>query len=42
MTVKLCLDACGAAGYTVAGVEWSQEFCCCNALPYECAMGYVT
>ncbi|KAG8871579.1 hypothetical protein FRC20_010402 [Serendipita sp. 405] len=34
MTVERCLDACYSAGYTVAGVEWSQEcFCGYNTPP---------
>ncbi|KAG8803723.1 hypothetical protein FRC17_006129, partial [Serendipita sp. 399] len=33
MTVELCLDACFAAGYTIAGVEWSQECFCGYNLP---------
>lgn len=33
MTVELCLDACHSAGYSVAGVEWSQECYCGQALP---------
>ncbi|KIM19906.1 hypothetical protein M408DRAFT_334226 [Serendipita vermifera MAFF 305830] len=33
MTVGNCVDACSAAGYTVAGVEWSFECYCGNALP---------
>ncbi|KIM24144.1 hypothetical protein M408DRAFT_331913 [Serendipita vermifera MAFF 305830] len=33
MTVGNCVDACSAAGYTVAGVEWSSASDCGNALP---------
>ncbi|KAG8852570.1 hypothetical protein FRB91_006355 [Serendipita sp. 411] len=33
MTVERCLDACFAAGYTVAGLEWSQECFCGYSLP---------
>jgi len=27
MTVEACIAACAAAGYQIAGVEWSQECC---------------
>ncbi|KDR70175.1 hypothetical protein GALMADRAFT_144853 [Galerina marginata CBS 339.88] len=46
MTVEKCIDACGAATYTSAGVEWGQE-CWCGNVTYapgesvpssECAM----
>ena len=31
MTVEGCIDACGAAGYALSGVEYGQE--CCKFLP---------
>ncbi|KIM19903.1 hypothetical protein M408DRAFT_170271 [Serendipita vermifera MAFF 305830] len=33
MTVGNCVDACSAAGYTVAGIEYSSECYCGSALP---------
>ncbi|KAG8830917.1 hypothetical protein FRC17_004067 [Serendipita sp. 399] len=33
MTVQKCIDACVSAGFTVAGVEYSSECYCGNALP---------
>jgi glucan 1,3-beta-glucosidase len=27
MTIETCILACDAAGYNIAGVEWSQECC---------------
>lgn len=33
MTVELCLAACRADGYSVAGLEWSQECYCGDAIP---------
>ncbi|KIM25969.1 hypothetical protein M408DRAFT_202977 [Serendipita vermifera MAFF 305830] len=33
MTVGNCVDACSAAGFTVAGLEFSSECYCGNALP---------
>lgn len=37
MTVELCLDACHAAGYSIAGIEWSQECYCGYDLPAQVA-----
>ncbi|PVF97904.1 WSC-domain-containing protein [Serendipita vermifera] len=37
MTVGKCVDACIAAGYTVAGLEYSVECYCSNALPTSSA-----
>jgi hypothetical protein len=33
MTVEKCLDACRSAGFSYAGLEWSQECFCGEALP---------
>jgi hypothetical protein len=33
MTVEKCLDACYTAGFRYAGLEWSQECFCGQALP---------
>ncbi|CCA72580.1 related to glyoxal oxidase precursor [Serendipita indica DSM 11827] len=33
MTVEKCLDACKAAGYTFAGLEYAQECFCGSAMP---------
>lgn len=33
MTIELCLDACAAAGFAYAGLEWSQECYCGNTAP---------
>lgn len=33
MTVANCVDACDAAGYSIAGVEFASECYCGNALP---------
>lgn len=35
MTAEICLDACHAAGYKYAGIEWSQECYCGNTQPTE-------
>jgi hypothetical protein len=35
MTVEKCQGACSALGYSLAGVEYSQE--CCEFLPYPFA-----
>ena len=32
VTVERCISACDAAGYTSAGLEWSQE-CCTSLVP---------
>lgn len=37
MTVELCLDACSAAGYNYAGLEYSQECYCGRTRPTEIA-----
>lgn len=34
MTVEVCLDACQAAGYSLAGVEYSQECYCGDAFQF--------
>jgi hypothetical protein len=33
MTVEKCLDACRSAGFSYAGLEWSQECYCAQDLP---------
>ncbi|KAG8829938.1 hypothetical protein FRC17_005763 [Serendipita sp. 399] len=37
VTVERCLDACYSSGYTVAGLEWSQECFCGHSIPSKVA-----
>lgn len=38
MTVEVCVDACNAAGYDIAGVEYGEECYCGRSLPTVAAL----